>query len=94
MDYTSLVKTMQQIADIYNSIAVLQWDKEVNLPTKGARFRSQQISTLAGIAHERFTAPELGEGLAKMDMETLDPQAGRNVSLIKESYEREKKLPP
>ncbi|MEO1438604.1 MAG: carboxypeptidase M32, partial [Bacteroidota bacterium] len=93
MDYNSLVKTMQQIADIYNSIAVLQWDKEVNLPTKGARFRSQQISTLAGIAHERFTAPALGEGLAQMDTGSLDSRASRNVNLIKESYDREKKLP-
>ncbi|MEM6724062.1 MAG: carboxypeptidase M32 [Bacteroidota bacterium] len=93
MEYNSLVKTMQQIADIYNSIAVLQWDKEVNLPTKGARFRSQQISTLAGIAHEKFTAPALGAGLAEMQLDSLDDRARRNVSLIRESYEREKKLP-
>lgn len=93
MDYNSLVKEMQQIADIFNSIAVLQWDKEVNLPPKGAHFRSQQIATLAGIAHEKFTQPSLGVALENLHASDLESKAARNVALIKESYEKEKKLP-
>ncbi len=49
--YNTFISKSQQIADIGNSIAVLGWDKEVNLPKGAARFRSQQISTLATLAH-------------------------------------------
>ena len=44
--YASYVTHMQQIADIKNALAVLQWDQETYLPPKGAAFRSRQMATL------------------------------------------------
>jgi Zn-dependent M32 family carboxypeptidase len=53
--YKSYVQHMQRIADVRHAHAVLQWDQETYLPAKGARFRAQQLSTLAQIAHEWFS---------------------------------------
>lgn len=92
--YKQYVQQMQQLADVENAIAVLSWDKEVNLPDKGARFRSQQIATLSGIAHEIFTDPKLGDILAQLiqDDSGLSQEEKRNVDLSWYDLQRSRKL--
>ena len=50
--YEQYTDRMQKIADVRYSAAVLQWDQETYLPTKGADFRGRQLATLSEIAHE------------------------------------------
>lgn len=58
--YEKYKQLLQKIADVNYSSAVLQWDQEVYMPEEGAKYRAQQISTLAGIAHELSTSDEMG----------------------------------
>ncbi|MEM6318247.1 MAG: carboxypeptidase M32 [Bacteroidota bacterium] len=92
--YQSYVATMQKKADVEYSIGVLSWDKETYLPEKGARFRSQQIATLSGIAHEISTDKKLGRTLRQLHekVEKLDDRQAKNIQLSWKEYERATKL--
>ena len=58
--YKEYEERMHRIADLRYANAVLQWDQETYLPTKGAHFRGQQISTLSELSHRFFSEDELG----------------------------------
>ena len=92
--YTDYVKRMQKRADIEHSIAVLSWDKEVNLPDKGARFRARQVATLSGIAHEMFTDKSFGKLIKDLSKERKKLTSGqsKNILLTQKEYRRSKKL--
>lgn len=91
--YDYFKEEMQRIADINHATAVLAWDKEVNIPRGGHHFRSRQMATLSGLAHEAFTASEMGERLTRLSkMKSLNAREQKNVKLALEDYERNKKF--
>ena len=51
---------LAQVHDLRRAASVLSWDREVNMPPGGAVARARQMSTLRRLAHERFSADELG----------------------------------
>ena len=51
---------MRRIADVRYASAVLQWDQETYLPSKGNETRSRQIATLNELAHDLFTDERTG----------------------------------
>jgi carboxypeptidase Taq len=92
--YDKYVSRMRRIADIQHAIAILHWDKEVNLPSGASYFRSQQIATLSSMAHELFTDDNTGSLLHQLSLhQTLDEKQRRNVELTMRDYEKEVKLP-
>ena len=84
---------LAKVADIGNSIAVLQWDQEVYMPKNGAARRSQQVATLSEIVHKEFTSPEFGELLDILNLEDLDLIQRRNVEHTIEEFKKSSKLP-
>lgn len=46
--------------DLNMAAAVLAWDNETYMPPGGAQARAQQLGTLQSLAHEKFTADEIG----------------------------------
>ncbi|MEX1202235.1 MAG: carboxypeptidase M32 [Ferruginibacter sp.] len=85
---------LQKIADLRYASAVLQWDQETYLPSKGASIRGRQIATLSELAHEQFTAPQLGVLLQQLSQDdTLSESQRQNVLLSKYDYQKNKKLP-
>lgn len=92
--YNNFVKTLQKLADVEFTIGVMSWDKEVNLPKQGANFRSQQIATLSGIAHEIFTDEKFGQELQELAAAStqLDEKAAKNVANTLHDYQRVKKF--
>ncbi|MEL6943608.1 MAG: carboxypeptidase M32 [Bacteroidota bacterium] len=88
--YEQFEVKMKQKADVEYSIGVLSWDKEVNMPPAGANFRSQQIATLAGLAHELFTNEEFGQLLGEVatQKEELAPKASKNIELTLKDHQR------
>jgi carboxypeptidase Taq len=90
--YASYVSRMQRIADIKNANALLQWDQETYLPTRGAHFRGQQISTLSELAHQQFSDEKLGDQLRELSgRNDLTFVQQRNVERTLEDYTRNKK---
>ncbi|GLR15908.1 carboxypeptidase M32 [Portibacter lacus] len=87
--YEEYEKKMKKLADIGHSIAVLSWDKEVNLPKKGAAYRGQQIATLSGISHELFTDESFGKLLNELSSDpTLDQKAAKNIKVTLKDYKQ------
>jgi carboxypeptidase Taq len=84
---------MKKVADVGHSIAVLSWDKEVNLPEGSAQFRSQQVATLSGIAHELFTDSKFGELLQALSEDSsLDESEQKNIKVSLKDYEKATKF--
>ena len=92
--YEKYRKDMHRIADLRNANAVLQWDQETYLPSKGAALRGQQISTLSELSHQYFISEELG-GLLQdlLSRADLTGRQKRNVERTHEDYTRSKKYP-
>lgn len=93
MKYSDFKQHLRKMADLETAIAVLHWDKEVNLPTLGAGPRSQQIATLSGMAHEMSTSEEFGAMLKELSQDdSLSEDEMKNVKLTLKDYTRRKKL--
>jgi len=54
-------KILAEVADLGRAEALLSWDQEVNMPRGGTEDRGNILETVAGLKHEKFTSPELGE---------------------------------
>lgn len=94
-DYQRLVARLGEIQDIRHAIALLDWDQQVNIPRQGNSARAQQLATLETIAHEKFTADELGDMLSGLNPDNYEPDSDEAclIRTVREDYEREKKLP-
>ena len=91
--YTDYKTKMQKIADVKYAAAVLQWDQETYLPTKGNHFRGRQLATLSELAHQQFTTDSIGALLNELNSkDNLPYTEKRNVELSLEDYNRNKKL--
>ncbi len=91
-NYSMYQAMMRKIADIQYASAVLNWDQETYMPPKGATFRAQQLSTLAGIGHELATAKELGDLLNTLSTDTsLSEKEKRNIKQSLKNYNDNKK---
>jgi carboxypeptidase Taq len=59
--YNQLNTHKQDTWDLTKAQAVLSWDRQTQMPPKGAPARTRQISTLARMIHERITSSEVGQ---------------------------------
>jgi len=62
----NLKTLLAETADLSHAAAVLEWDQETHMPAGGAGARGHQLATLRRLAHERFTAPEVGDLLDRL----------------------------
>ena len=92
--YAEYVSLMQKAADLNNAAALLSWDQETYMPSKGAGFRARQLATLAGQAHEILTSPRLSDVMEALhERKDLQPDEKANVTRSYEDYLKHKKLP-
>lgn len=90
--YDTLVEKIQTIHDVQKAAQLLSWDREVIMPRKATAERIQQMATVSRIAHEMFTADEIGELLqqARAELNGSDPDgtAKRLIDLVERQYTR------
>ncbi|MDP6850575.1 MAG: carboxypeptidase M32 [Planctomycetota bacterium] len=60
----TLFSLWRELVDVSSASAVLEWDQETYMPSKGQEGRGRALSTLAGIRHRLVTAPELSDALS------------------------------
>ena len=95
--YEELISHLRQTALLRSCGSVLSWDEQTYLPAAGGEFRAEQISLLAGMAHEQATSPRVGELLAQLDHVGAlageeSPQTA-NIREAKRRYQRATCLP-
>jgi carboxypeptidase Taq len=96
--YAELVRRAKELGVINSCAAALGWDHQTYMPTKGGALRGEQMAFLAGLAHQKFTDPKVGELLATVEGSDLvrDPEsdAAANARELRRAYDRATKIPP
>lgn len=95
--YDQLIELTTKAALMNSCGAVLGWDRETYMPPAGNEHRANQLSLLAGVAHEFATDARIGDCLDKLQdseiMDAPDSDAACNVREIKRAYDRARCLP-
>lgn len=85
-----------ELGDLRGAIALLQWDEQTYLPSRGAEARGRQIAALAAILHAKQTSPEFDRLLEPLlaDPDALSPDEQAAVREFTFDRDRARKLPP
>src|SRR6202158_2587082 len=90
--------TLAEVTDLGRAAALLEWDQETYMPPGGVGARSDQLSTLTGLAHARFTTDDVGRLLSELEEETagmpFDSYEACLVRVTRRDYDQERRLPP
>jgi len=98
LDKLGELKTrLLEVDDLNSSASLLSWDQTTYMPPGGAEARARQLSTLARLAHEKFTDATIGKLLDDLrPYEESLPYDSDDASLIRvtrRQYERLIKVP-
>jgi len=90
-------KELLEISYLGSAVAVLHWDQEVNMPSKGNDLRAKIIGSLSGELHNKFTSDNFEKLLLELRKE-LDAGklSDKDNCIVRETwreFSREKKLP-
>jgi carboxypeptidase Taq len=92
-----LLTQMHAISDLSALGALAEWDQNTELPEGAGEVRGDQMATLQGVLHERWTAERLGKVLDQLqDAATRSDLTDADKGLIREArrnYERYTRLP-
>ncbi|MYF93227.1 MAG: carboxypeptidase M32 [Gemmatimonadetes bacterium] len=91
--YDAFVERLHELSDINHAQGLMSWDQETYMPPRGAPMRARAMGTLAGLYHERLTAPELVALVADLKDAELTGDAVVNVREIDHQQSRSLKLP-
>ena len=95
--YQELCQRLRSVKVIESVGALVSWDQETYMPERAADFRSDQMSEVSAIAHERATDPRIGDLLAALQSQpefkdASTPQAA-NLREIRRDFDLAIKLP-
>ncbi len=89
--YQRLKARFARIATLGEAQAMLGWDASAMMPPGGGAARGEQLATLAGLAHELLTAPEVADDLAAA--EASGDWDSANLELMRRGHARATALP-
>ncbi|MGH7776312.1 MAG: carboxypeptidase M32 [Candidatus Dormibacterales bacterium] len=86
-----------EVSDLQGAASALYWDKETYLPPGGLESRVDQLGTLERLAHERLTAPRVGELLDGLEARPGGWEAGAPeealVRVTRRDFDLERRIP-
>ena len=95
--YLELITLTKRAGLLSSCGSVLSWDRETYMPPGGAEHRAEQLSLLAGVAHEWATSPRIGVLLHELQDASFPngEQADNHVNIreIRRTYRRATCLP-
>ena len=91
--YSQLITELKDIAVLSSVASLLGWDERTQMPPRAAAFRAEQLSAMAKLLHQRFTAPKIGDWLSQLESGELDADAAVNVRETRRDYDRAVKMP-
>jgi carboxypeptidase Taq len=74
---------MATLHDLSTAINVIEWDREVAMPPRGAEARGHQLGTLAALAHRELVRPEVEAALE--ELRAQDGQAPELRAMVGEA---------
>jgi carboxypeptidase Taq len=86
-----LLSRLAEIADLERTGILLAWDQEVCMPRAGAEARGELRATVGRLAHERFTAEDMGALLeAAQPRDELESDV---VRVARRDYDKARRVP-
>lgn len=80
--------------DVSRAAMVLEWDQETSMPPGGANARGIQLSTLAGLAHEKLTSRDFRTALRNAERRKgLKPRERAMVREAQREHNRAARIP-
>lgn len=99
VEHTKNYKKICQIAEEANLLskanALLEWDQETYMPSKGIDFKAKQNKLLQMLSHKMATSKKYAALLSALEKEkrSLSEDEQINIALMREDYEKQVKLP-
>ncbi len=102
MDNTSsnlrrLKEILGEVTDLQRAAQLLEWDQETYMPPGGVQGRAEQQSTLHRLAHQKFTAAEMGKLLDDLEGEVsgqpYDSYEASLTRVVRRDYDQQIKVP-
>ncbi|HEX9481034.1 MAG TPA: carboxypeptidase M32 [Solirubrobacteraceae bacterium] len=84
---------LAELADLGALQMLAGWDQLVMMPPGGATARGHQLGTLARLAHDHATSPEIGEWLLELESLELPELEADIVRLARRDWERARRVP-
>lgn len=95
--YAQLRDHVRQTILLSSTLETLGWDERCMMPPDGGEYRAEQMTLLAGLVHERNTAPQLGAWLDELACSPLaadrHSDAGATIRELKRNFDKHVKLP-
>lgn len=95
--FDQLKALLGEVNNIESAAGVLYWDQSTYMPPGGAAARGRQLATLSQIAHEKFTAPIIGdllEALRPFENErSYDSDEAAIIRATRRDYEKATRVP-
>ncbi|HWH05449.1 MAG TPA: carboxypeptidase M32 [Gaiellaceae bacterium] len=95
--YLELKERLAEVVDLLKTRALLGWDQQVKMPPGGGPVRAEQLATLDRLAHERFTSPEIGRLLDRLEgFESSMPYESDEASFVRvtrQDWEKARRVP-
>lgn len=92
-----LLEHLREIADISAVSALASWDQNTAMPEGASAVRGDQMGTLTGVLHNRWTNPQLGTVLGALESEVAGARfTDADRGLVREArrtYDQYTKLP-
>jgi carboxypeptidase Taq len=95
--FDELRQRLAEISDLGKTMALLGWDQQVMMPARGAAIRAEQLATVGRIAHQKFTAPEVGKLIEDLrgwaEEQEYDSFEASLVRVVARDWEKASKVP-
>jgi carboxypeptidase Taq len=95
--FEELQRRLQEVSDIGKAMSLLAWDQQVMMPRGGAPLRAEQMATLGRIAHDKFTAPEVGRLLDELrefgEQHDSDSYEASLIRVVTRDWEKARRVP-
>jgi len=91
--YAHLMELVKDVGRLRAVGQLLDWDQETYMPPNGVKARAEQAALIAGIAHERLVADEVGSLLDQAVAADGDYVAQTNLRETRRTFDRAVKVP-
>ena len=93
--YKRLVQELKRLEALQNILGLLEWDEQVNLPSRAGEQRAAELSLLSGLVHREWQQSDLPICFEKMDnhFNELSNDQKRVIKEARKLYDQATKLP-
>lgn len=91
--YNLLMAHVRETTALEQVAGLLGWDQETMMPKGAADLRAEWSGAMQSVIHRQITDPRVGDWLEALDGADLGPIPAANLRLIRQSYQRNTKVP-